>query len=370
MPFAARRCRSGFDNNLSFSDTLAMTNALPPALGGPTASRYLQQLSDLLAQRGVDPQRLLREADLKESDLAPGQWVSSSQLHRFVVAAERLSGDEYLGMLLGKQLNLSSHGAAGMAGLTAPNARATIEVAIRYFALISGELSLSTREEGAYFVIVLRTQEGLPIQSARFLVQTVISSIDLMGGFLLGNHPSTIRVTLAMEEDSAMRDSLGAAITTLEFGRPHNAVYIPLDLLDIPLALADAQAHRQAVANCDQELSALQRQQHFADRVMALLLEAPGAMPGIEELARGMHVSSRTIHRRLRSEGTHFRALLNTARMQRARHLLLSEGRAITETAHLLGYQDSANFTRAFRRETGMSPTEFLARERREKPGR
>lgn len=335
-----------------------------PTPEGLTASRYLQQLAALLVQRGLDQRQLLRDAGLQESDLAPGQWISASQLQRFLLAARRLSGEDNLGILLGKQLNLSSHGPAGIAGLTAANAREAIELAIRYFDLITGLLSLSTREESAYQVILVRTGDGLPPEIERFLVQTVISSIDLMGGFMLGAHPSAIRVELAMADDADIREHLGDAISRLQFGRPQNAIHIPLDLLQVPLALADAHAHQQALDQCDRELSQLQRQQRFADRVMDMLLEAPGPMPGIENIARSLHVSSRTIHRRLEREGTHFRALLNSARMQRARHLLLHQGCAITETAYLLGYQDSANFTRAFRRETGMSPSEFLTQHR------
>ena len=341
-----------------------MTDSTYRGPGGLTASRYLQQLASLLAERGIDERRLLREAGMRESELAPDQWVRADQLQRFVVSAERLSGAHDLGLLLGKQLNLSAHGVTGIAGLTAPNARAAIALASRYFPLITGLLSLTAREESRHLLIIVTTLDSLAPESERFLVQTVISSIDVMGGFMLGAQTPTFKVELTMTEDAGMRDSLSDAVTDLRFGQSHNAIHVPGDLLDVPFPLADAHAHQQALAQCDQALLQLQRQQRFADRLLNALLESSGAMPGIEEIARTLHVSSRTIHRRLRREGTHFRALQNAARMQRARHLLLHEGRAITETAHLLGYRDSANFTRAFRRETGMSPSEFLSFQR------
>ena len=82
------------------------------------------------------------------------------------------------------------------------------------------------------------------------------------------------------------------------------------------------------------------------------------AAPDLEQLAQEWSVSSRTLHRRLAAEGTTFRALLTTARMSRAKDWL-SQGRSVIDVAHALGYGDSANFSRAFRRHHGIAPSQF-----------
>ena len=341
-----------------------MTDAATPSSStdGLTAGRYVQLLLDLLAQRQVDTRALTEAAGLDPQTLAGGGlWLNTTQLDPLLEAAEQLSGDRHLGMALGRQLNLSAHGSAGFAGLTAANARQAIQVAVDYFPLVTGLLRLQTREVHGYLVIEARPTAALTAITERFVVETLISSIDLMTTFMLGQHQPAFRIELAFPEDSTIRAALGPAITRLQFNRPCHAIHVPAHLLDIPFALADSQAHRQALARCDRELQMLERQRRFSARLLDLLLTSDDALPTIEDVAASLHVSSRTVHRRLKEEGTGFRALVNEARITRARWLMLRERRSITETAYLLGYQDSANFTRAFRRHTGLSPSEFLS---------
>ena len=332
---------------------------------GLTASRYIQLLLDLLQQRQADSQALVSDAGLDPASLAgSGGWITAAQLSALLASAEKISGDAHLGLALGRQLNLSAHGSAGFAGLTAANAREAIQVAVDYFPLVTGLLRLQTREDDSHLVIEIHPAADLDDRCERFLVETLISSIDLMTTFMLGQHRPAFRIELAFAGNEAVRSALGPAITQLQFRCPCHAIHVPAHLLDIPFALADSQAHRQALLRCDRELQSLQRQRRFAARLLDQLLSGDQALPSIEDIAAAMHVSSRTVHRRLKEEGTGFRALVNEARVIRARWLMLRERRSVTETAYLLGYQDSANFTRAFRRQTGLSPSEYLNRHR------
>jgi AraC-like DNA-binding protein len=80
-------------------------------------------------------------------------------------------------------------------------------------------------------------------------------------------------------------------------------------------------------------------------------------------MARILNLSPRTLERRLAQEGGSFRAYARAARHARACELLRAGRLGITQIAYQLGYGDAANFTRAFRREAGCSPSEFRQRE-------
>lgn len=329
------------------------------------ASRYLVLLQQLLDARGLDTRGLAEAAGLSATALEQGGgWVNSAELTAFLHHAEALSSDRHLGLALGRQLNLSAHGSAGYAGLTAANARAAIQVAVNYFPLVSGLLRLETRETRKELVIEAWPAAALADSTERFVVEALIGSIDLMTSFMLGQHQPSFAIELAFPEAAAVRETLGPAITSLAFGRPCHAIHVPLALLDIPFPLADAQAHRQALQRCDREMASLQQQLSFTAQLRGRLMATRHAFPSIEQVADSLHVSSRTIHRRLQAEGTGFRELVNEVRITQASWMLLREKRSVTETAHLLGYQDSANFTRAFRRHTGMSPSAYLKKYR------
>ena len=95
-------------------------------------------------------------------------------------------------------------------------------------------------------------------------------------------------------------------------------------------------------------------------RVRALLRDDLGlALP---EIARRVSMSPRTLKRRLAEQGTTFSELIDDARRQKALALLEDRRLTIDAIAGQLGYSDTANFTRAFRRWTGKSPGEARGR--------
>jgi len=67
-------------------------------------------------------------------------------------------------------------------------------------------------------------------------------------------------------------------------------------------------------------------------------------------------VSTRTLQRRLRGEGTSFKAVVDTTRESLARHYLRRTHLSSTEIAYLLGFDEASSFFRAFQRWTGTTP--------------
>ena len=84
----------------------------------------------------------------------------------------------------------------------------------------------------------------------------------------------------------------------------------------------------------------------------------------LEEIADATGMSARTLQRRLTDNGLKFHDLLNQAKFDHAKEMLLANQTSIAEVADSLGYSDAAHFTRAFRRWSGISPTEFRKKRR------
>jgi AraC-like DNA-binding protein len=79
----------------------------------------------------------------------------------------------------------------------------------------------------------------------------------------------------------------------------------------------------------------------------------------LRSAAAAIHVSERSLQRRLQAAGLQFKDLVEEARFARARRLLAERSAKIVEISNELGYSDSANFTRAFRRWSGVAPQTF-----------
>jgi AraC-like DNA-binding protein len=86
-----------------------------------------------------------------------------------------------------------------------------------------------------------------------------------------------------------------------------------------------------------------------------------GQRPALQDVARELHLSTRTLQRRLTDEGGTFQQLTENARRELAQHYLLHSSLELNETAYLLGYEDANSFFRAFHHWEGTSPGEWRA---------
>ena len=104
-------------------------------------------------------------------------------------------------------------------------------------------------------------------------------------------------------------------------------------------------------------LSELEEATTTKERVRAALLELlPAGDASTGGVARELAMSSRTLQRRLKEEGTTFQEVLDETRESLAVHYLSASDMPPAEISFLLGYDDPRSFYRAFNSWTGMTP--------------
>ena len=107
-------------------------------------------------------------------------------------------------------------------------------------------------------------------------------------------------------------------------------------------------------------LSEMDEESTSSDRVKAALLELlPSGTGAIGPVSNKLHVSTRTLQRRLREEGETFQTVLRQTREELARHYLLHSTMSGTEISFLLGFDDPNSFFRAFKGWTGKTPEQL-----------
>ena len=94
-------------------------------------------------------------------------------------------------------------------------------------------------------------------------------------------------------------------------------------------------------------------------QVRQTLLAQPASARSAQTLARRLHLSPRTLHRQLQSEGTSLQALKNEVRRERAMELLQRSRQPLKQVAEAVGFLNEKSFIRAFRGWTGQTPTAF-----------
>jgi AraC-like DNA-binding protein len=108
----------------------------------------------------------------------------------------------------------------------------------------------------------------------------------------------------------------------------------------------------------------------LSGKVREVLLLNVMKQMSLESVAKQLHVTARTLRRRLRQENTSFRQLVDDLRLQLSIKYLRETDLAIGEVAHSLGFSDDASFRHAFRRWTNAAPAEFRARLREHRESR
>jgi len=147
----------------------------------------------------------------------------------------------------------------------------------------------------------------------------------------------------------------------IQFGARRNAFGFTVDWLEHRLPLADPVTHHEMRERCRLLNSEFTANQAWVTRARQLLAAQLPAAPGLEELARQMRCSPRTLRRRLSEAGTSYQALLDGVRYERARQLLERERLPIHRIAEAMGYSETASFRHAFQRWSGVSPRQFRA---------
>lgn len=98
----------------------------------------------------------------------------------------------------------------------------------------------------------------------------------------------------------------------------------------------------------------------FIHQVRTFILEhSRFSFPTLKEVAARLHLTPRTLQRKLQEENSSFRVLSDALKEELARNLLSSKNLTVAEIADRLGYSDQAAFQRAFRQWTGKTPKTY-----------
>ena len=104
------------------------------------------------------------------------------------------------------------------------------------------------------------------------------------------------------------------------------------------------------------------RDRLLVQKIRKLLANAHGEISDADTLASHLHVSTRTMYRQLKDEGTSFQQVKDDVRHERAVHLLNSTDKHIKQIAMVLGFSSDKSFARAFRHWSGESPIDYRRR--------
>lgn len=320
---------------------------------------YLRNLLDLAQSRGAQPQAILSQAGLALSvPEQPDATLSWPQFQAVISLCCAQTKEPALGLYLGSQLTITTHGLLGLASMSSRNVQEALALICKYAAMRSPLLTLSMQQQKQQ--VRLNLTELQPLAGVRhFVVETFAVALHALLNFVSGQQYQLQQVQFAFSKPAYSELYQAFFPCPVLFDQAtHGFIFAATDLT-IASPWADRQVQSQLTAQCEQELQRWQQSQSMAGLIRLMLGRTKGRIPSIEQVAAEFALSSRTLRRRLHSEQTGYHELVADWRQQMACQYLLTTSLGVQQIGYLLGYADAANFGRAFRREHGLSPQQY-----------
>ena len=309
----------------------------------------------------IDPAKAFAAADLDMSRLnVPGARYPWDNLRVLWEEATRLTGDPCFGLAVGARMRIAVYHAIGCSWISSATLLEALQRLVRYREVLSTvdlHVGLDLRDGDKWCLSVSFPDPTL----ASGRSSTDAFARGLVGLMQAATRPEFFPLAVDLPHDDAgrgerYRESLGP---TVRFSQPHVAVYIskadaeaPLPGDNPELATANDQVAERYLASLDPA--------RVATEVRELLVEMmPSGTVRQEDIADRMNRSLSTLQRQLTSEGINFQQLRDDTRRRLAEDYIRSNELSLSQIAYLLGFSDQSNFSRAFKRWTGMSPREY-----------
>jgi len=307
---------------------------------------------------GIEPEKLFRDAGIDPSARDdPNARVPRKSLDRLIAAVYKETGDITYGVKAVQNVHPSHLGPLGYAWMTSASLGDACQRLERFSRVVMDRLRFShlCAEEGVYVRIDFDKGADVGLMNYLFNMALFIQMIRLN----LGSDFNPLKVSLNFPKPTESDTIQSHFQCTLEYDAPLNQLLIShkdwqhkLPRVNAELALM----HDEIVIRY---LSRVKKQD-IINQVKAAIFELLGSgNVTAEDIANKLHITSRTLRRRLDEEGASYGGILKDLRQELAMQYIRDASMALTEISYLLGFSQPSSLSRAFRLWTGKSPTEI-----------
>lgn len=316
--------------------------------------RLVRPFIRILRGSTVVPESILDELDRLDQD----HRLPAAIVHQMLEAMVSATGDPDIGLKGARARSPGDGGVLEYAVSSASTAGDAIAAAGRYASLMTDALELRLELVGTDAVVRLDNRVTLPRAGMDFQVGAIYRAFSCIWAT---GAAASLRVYLSYEapaDTSEYARTFGSA--PVEFDAPFSGFKFDAAWLSAKLASAESTLHDVILRHAEKMLAELPRARKLTERVRsAILNELAGGNPSVAHVAPRLHMSARTLERRLEREGTTFSELLDDMRKGLALRYVGSQDLAFTEVAFLLGFSQVSSFHRAFKRWTNETPLNY-----------
>lgn len=324
---------------------------------------WLTLFVSALEQHGIDGPKFLEQQGVDYEVASDPNYrlpvVIMAQLWHAAVAQ---TGDKTFGLQAGTLVKPTTFSALGVALWSCCTIRDHFNCLVRYMHVFTNAVDISLEEVGDLIVTTSRLRlEGGRSPASDYAQDAVYAAMITLCRSHYRQDFSMVKLELtrARPDDVAPYEKLFGC--PVSFDNDLSRAWYRRADVDMPIPGCNREIANATEKLVQDYLARLDRQsedvQHQVQNVIAKLM--PQGDANLERVADVLHMSSRTLHRKLELLHTSFRQEVDSVRHRMALEYMAGSDLSLGDIGFLLGFSSSSNFTRAFRRWTGRTPQEY-----------
>ncbi|MDP1601901.1 MAG: AraC family transcriptional regulator [Legionella sp.] len=323
-----------------------------------TAANYLGILEKCLKQCGIDD--FFKDIGFDATRVNDSSaYLSAEEFNYIIREAYERSRCPYLGLLFGEHLSIINHGFLGYAAMTSPTLKTALQTFLSFLnirtSLLRGHLFEEFPDKSFVEFTLLSNDPVID----RFLTEMAVVHLAKQRIFLINATTPCLRIELAYPRplyDYYYQQTLH---TQVEFDAKVTRVWFLTDELNALINFADDASYQQAKLQLQTLAETLTDKNELPARIKKILYSQDLYTLNMEIVASQLCMSTRTLRRHLQRYQLTYQDIFDEVRAQKAKEWLENSQLSITEISFLLGFHDISNFSKAFKRWTNLTPTNY-----------
>jgi AraC-like DNA-binding protein len=288
-----------------------------------------------------------------------GEWVPVELFDRMMAVAIETTGDTAFGLVAGKSLAMMKYSAITPLAIPTPCLRQLLADISRFAVLVveRSEIELVETRQSTRLVVTPVVQGGV---SGHFRTEQIAASTMQMLRFAGAENADIHHIDIPYEPSAAHAQRYAATFGPhLRFGGKECSITFNADLLDRRMATHDPVAYVSALTRAESLLAAMKAGSDLAELVRQWQLSRFPDLPSVCETAVRLGMNERSFRRQLAVLGTSHADLVQECQRLVAERLLAEGRQPLKQIAESVGFASVHSFHRAFRRWSGMTPSEW-----------
>ncbi|MGH8808056.1 MAG: AraC family transcriptional regulator [Noviherbaspirillum sp.] len=327
-----------------------------------TSAAWVKGIAETLAAAGVDVCAVFKDAEMDMALLTdPHARYATTKISILWEAAHRRSGNPAIALAASHVVRPASLDALAYTMMTSSNLLLGLERFERYLRVVSDATVISLHKDCNGYRLKLEIDGGgrpVPRQRADYILVTLLNILRWISGRNL--HPAA--VSFAHSDPADRQPYENAFQCPLHFNAPVYGLLLSTADLTCPLPTSNpvlAELHERYVG---EYLDRLDNNSVIHSIRKLIIRQLPDGEPLRGHAAKALHMSERTLQRRLQEEGTSFHQLVDDIRRELARQYLTQPQITLAQVTYLLGFSDQSIFSRACKRWFDVPPRQYRDR--------